>query len=140
MLDNIDLDLSNVDLSRPLIDNQVKRCVTGNVTIEEKDGKRNLVIPLTLEEPATGTGGREIQVGFVHTDRILLTPTGGLTEQMIKEKVARFQVAALGLKEPKPFNAAECSGKTVLVTFKTRPDKQDTEKLYQDVARYSAVK
>jgi hypothetical protein len=140
-LSNLDLDLSSVDLSRPLIGGkQTKRCRIGNVTLEQQQGRgRNLVVPLTLEEPATDTNGKTVNPGFVVTDRILVDPTGGLTQEMINEKLARLQVAALKLDRPQKFAPADLIGREVLVTFNTRADKLDPSKLYQDVARYNKV-
>lgn len=137
MIDNVDLDLSGVDLSRPLLDNQTILCRTGEVRFETENDKTNLLVPLTLEGPGKSTTNKEVLPGFVHTDRILSTPVGKLTKEMIREKLARFQVATLKLKSPKLFTPEECSGQLVLVTFGTRPDRQDPSRLYQDVVRYS---
>lgn len=135
---NADLDLSDVSLERPLIDNQTVLCTTGNVKIEKSDDgqSQRVVIPLTLEAPVSCTKGNTLHVGFQVTDSILITPTGGLTMEIIKEKLARFQVAVLGLDRPKPFNAAECSGKRVLVAFAAEADKKDSSIIRQRVKKY----
>jgi hypothetical protein len=62
-----------------------------------------------------------------------------LTQEMINEKLARLQVAALKLDRPQKFAPADLIGREVLVTFNTRADKLDPSKLYQDVARYNKV-
>ena len=139
-LDSIDIDLTGVNIERPLLGKQTKLCVIGEVKLEKPEGRgRSLVIPLTLEEPATSTTGATINPGFVVIDRILIDPTGGLTSAMIAERLARLQCAAQGTKTPVgKFDAAALPGKRVLVTFDVRPDKNDPEALYQDVKRYSA--
>ena len=134
VLDNLDVDLSNVDLSRPLIDNQVVLCRTGEVRVEVNEQKqKRLVIPLTLEEPATSTNGRELSPGFQVTHSILATPTGKLTQERINEELAKFQMAVLKLDKGEPFGSVErYRNQLVKVKFATRPDREDSTKLYQD--------
>lgn len=140
-LSNLDIDLSGVDLSRPLLPRQTLRCRIGEVKLEKQENRgRNLVVPLTLEENGTDTNGRTVNVGFVVIDRILVDPTGGLTQEMINERLARLQVAALKLDKPGRFVAGDLTGRDVMVTFDVRADKQDSNKQYQDVKRYNAVK
>ncbi len=138
VLDNLDIDLSAVDLSRPLIDNQVVLCRTGEVKIEVNDSKqRRLVIPLTLEEPTTSTSGKPVNVGFQVTHSILITPTGGLTQERINEELAKFQMAVLKLEKPTQFGALEqYRNQLVRVKFATRPDRHDPTKLYQDAKAF----
>lgn len=136
---SVDVDLSNTDISRPLFDNVFVNCTTGEVRVEKSEnGLKSLVVPLVFDEPATDTNGKQVQPGFVITDRILITPTGGLTQQMINERLARFQVAALGLSKPQNFGATEqYIAKKVKVGLKLRTDKNDATKVYQDVKSYS---
>lgn len=136
---NVDLDLSNTDISRPLFDNVFVVCTTGEVKVEVSEkGLKSLVVPLVFDEPAIDTNGKSVNPGFTVTDRILITPTGGLTQQMINERLARFQVAALGLSKPQNFGSTEqYIGKKVKVQFKVRQDKNDANKVYQDVKSYS---
>jgi hypothetical protein len=139
-LSNLDIDLTGVDISRPLLPRQNIRCLIGDLRIErsEPSKPRSLIIPLTLDEPAKDTKGDTVNPGFVVTDRILIDPTGGLTQVMINERLARFQVAALGLDKPGPFgDLSQYAGRKVTVTFDVRPDKQNPEMLYQDCKRYS---
>jgi hypothetical protein len=134
VLDNLDLDLSSVDLTRPLIDNQVVLARTGEVRIEMNEQKqKRLVIPLTLEEPATSTSGKPVNVGFQITHSILATPTGKLTQERINEELAKFQMAVLKLEKPTVFGPMEqYRNQLVRVKFSTRADKDDPNKLYQD--------
>lgn len=142
-LSNIDIDLTGVNIARPLLPRQTVKCRIGEVKLEKPDGRgRSLVVPLTLEEPGKDTKDAVVHPGFVVTDRILLDPTGGLTQEMINERLARLQVAALKLKVPQKLDVRALIGQEVLVTFDTRPDKKDPagETFVQDVKRYSAVK
>lgn len=135
VLDNLDLDLSSVDLTRPIIDNQVLLVKTGEVKVEVNDQKqRRLVIPLTLEEPGTSVTGRPVNVGFQVTHSILITPTGKLTQERINEELAKFQVAVLKLDKPGPFGAvSQYRGQLVRAKFASRPDRDDPNKMYQDI-------
>jgi len=140
-ISNVDLDLTGISVSRPLFDGVVVRCRIGEARIESEEGRSNLVIPLQFEAAATSTDGREVTPGFQHTDRINLVVSGNRTPQMVKETIARFQCAALGLKEPKPgrFEASDVVGKLVDVRFSTRADRSDSSKFYQD-CKYIAAK
>ncbi len=138
----IESDLSNVDLQRPLIKGLVL-CRTGELSIDEKQSKKGemlkyLNIPLQLEEVTTSTEGKSIQPGFTITDRILITPTGGLTQERVNERLARFQIAALAIAKPTTFGAvSQYSGKLIKVKLDTRPDKMDPTTLFQDIVNYS---
>lgn len=131
-------DLSNVDISRPLFDNVYVLCTTGEVRVEVNDGKKSLVVPLVFQEPAVDTNGNTQHPGFVVTERILLTPTGGMTQDMIDKSLARFQVAALGLDKPQNFGSTtQYISKKIKVGFKLRTDKNDPSKIYQAVKSWS---
>lgn len=140
-IDNTDLDLTGVQLTRPVIDNQTKRCITGQVQrIKREDKKQELVIPLQLDEPATSTDGKELQVGHkLAEQRILMTATGGLTDEMIREKVARFQIAVLDITEPRKWgDDTDYQGKPVYCKLAARADRDDPTKVYQDVKAWIA--
>lgn len=135
MIDNLDIDLSAVDLTRPIIDNQVVLCRTGEVKIETNgSGQRRFVVPLTLEEPSTSTSGKPVNVGFVVTHSFLITPTGKLTQERINEELAKFQVAVLKLERPQPFGAlSQYRNQLVKVKFASRADRDDASRIFQDV-------
>lgn len=146
-IDNSDIDMSGVSLARPLLPKQTLRCRTGEVKLEATDKMgRQLVVPVTLEEPGKDTKGNVVNVGFVVTGRIGLDAKGNRTQLMVQEQLGRFMVAALRLAQEDnlpPFKLSDLSvysGKELLVEFDTRPDKQDASKLYQDVKRYYAIK
>lgn len=141
LIDNLDLDLTGVQLTRPVIDNQTKRCLTGQVQFSKRDdNKLELVVPLQLDEPATSTDGKELQVGHkLAEQRILLTPTGGLTAEMVKEKLARFQIAVLDTTEPRKWGSdADYQGRPVYCKLAARADKDDPTRVYQDVKAWIA--
>lgn len=134
-------DLTGVDISRPII-NGLVRCQIASVEPESKDGKDNLNVKLVTAEAATDINNKPVNPGFTHTDRILLTPTGGLTDQMIMEKLARVQCAALKQDKPQgPFAPLErYVGQFVNVRFAPRQDKNDPSITRQDIKSYTAVK
>lgn len=135
MIDHNDIDLSSVDLSRPVIDKQTIRCTVSDVKIEEKEGRKNFNIVLNTEAPATSRDGKTLQPGFKHTESILMTPTGGLTQEMINEKLARFQKGVIGA-QGRLMPLDQYIGKQVDVTFEA--DRKNPE--YQRVARWNTVK
>lgn len=137
-IDNGDLDLTGVVLSPPVFDKQTRRCITGQVKRVKNGDKLELEIPLRLDEPATDTNGKEHQVGaMVGTQRILMTPTGGLTMDIIKEKLARFQAAVLDIEEPRKWgNDADYQGKPVYCRLKAKPKDGDPTVVFQDVASW----
>lgn len=96
--DNIDIDLTNVELEPPKFDNVTVRCLTGQVALDTKDpAKRRLVIPLVLQEPATSTMGKVVQPGFKTTVSILIDEVGGWTRERGAEELGRFKAAVLKL-------------------------------------------
>lgn len=137
-LDNLDIDLSAVDLTRPIIDNQVVLCRTGDVKVEVNDrGQKRLVIPLMLEEPSVAVNGKPVNVGFQVTHSILVTPTGKLTQERINEELAKFQMAVLKLDKPTSFGqTGQYSNQLVKAKFASRADRDDKTKLYQDVKAF----
>lgn len=99
MIDNIDIDLSNVQLGMPVLDGVVL-CRTGTLTVKKtQSGLARLVIPLVIEEPCKDVTGKEIHPGFVTPVGFLLQPTGGLTPERVAEECGKFQVAALKLEK-----------------------------------------
>lgn len=134
VVDNADIDLSNVDIGQPVIDNQTPLCRTGQVEVKATNsGHRRLVIPLVLEEPATSTTGKALNVGFTTTVGFLIDPKGGLTQERINEELAKFQVAVLKLDKPTTFRMSDLSpyqGQLVrpkLVAQKNDPSRQDVK-------------
>jgi hypothetical protein len=100
VIDNIDIDLSNVDLSRPVIADQIVLARTGEVKVEKTEkGARRLVIPLTLEEPAKSTTGKDIAPGFQTTVGFLIDASGGWTQERANESLAKFKAAVLKLEK-----------------------------------------
>jgi hypothetical protein len=147
MVSNVDLDLTGQSPTMPQFKDVWVTCTTGNVVIEEDDGgkdatrkgQKRLVIPLIFEEEATAVDGRKVPVGFSGcTDEIGLFEVGKRTKDMIQRDVLRFQCAALGISQGKPFDPAEVSGKRIKVGFSLRADRQDATKFYQDY-KYAKV-
>ncbi len=92
----LSMDLSSVDTSRPVI----SQCATDfditSVAVEESKktaGQESLVIKLKTKYPVKSTKGEAINPGFTVMKQILLTPSGGWTEESALQELKRFQVA-----------------------------------------------
>lgn len=72
-----------------------------------------------------------IAPGHVLTDRIIITPVGGLTLDMIKQKLARLMDAALGHHDS-AFDTNALVGKVVTVQVAVRPEREDKGKTYEE--------
>lgn len=137
VIDNSDIDLSDAELSRPLLDKLVL-CRVAECQTVKINGRKQKKILLVTEEPTTATNGRDISPGFKVTHRINLDIEGKRTQSMINEQLARFQVAALKLDKPERWGEdSRYVGGLVKVKFKTRADRDDSEKVYQDCASFS---
>lgn len=145
-------DISNADIVRPQFDKTRARCIIGNLKVEvrktDKGTIRELVIPLTLDEVCVSTDGKSVQPGFEIKSSakkpaasILLTPVGGLNQEMINEKLAKFQVAALKLtkQEGSIGDLSRYAGLPIIAVFGLRQDKQDQSVQYQDVKGWAKV-
>ena len=123
LLDNRDLSL--VATGHPVIDNQAPLCTTGQVELKATaGGARRLVIPLTLEEPAKSTDGRELTPGFHTTVGFLVDPSGGWTMERANESLVKFQMAVLGLTKGQPINLADPATFQAFQGKKVRPQFQ----------------
>lgn len=145
VIDNQDLDLTGTPLRDPVADKQWALSRITNLYWEAlksdktPDGKaKQLVIELVNEEPLTGTDGRAINPGTLKTKvNIYATPVGGLTRDMINKKVARFQMAALGLTAPGKFGPPDqYVGKLVKAYYETEEGRQKDGTLFQRVSRW----
>lgn len=102
IIDNSDMDLSG-SLRDPVIDKQWVKCRITNLyweQIETKKGEKakQLVIGLVTDESTTAEDGRPIPAGHRPPNQtIFATPTGKLDMDSIRKRLARFQIAALGL-------------------------------------------
>lgn len=97
-------DLSNEDISRPLLPNGNYEFTVGEikqVPTKDKQGQM-LEITLLLKNPARSSKGEDINPGFKLTERIMLTPKGNLTEDSIRKSLKRFRMACVG-NEPGSF-------------------------------------
>src|ERR1043165_898844 len=112
ILSNEDLDLTGTELRRPIIDkawvlSTVKECFWEAKQTKTGEKAKQLVIVLVTAEAATSTTGKPVNPGQETEVTIWATPSGGLTQSMINQKVARFQTAALGIEEPRRFDPSE---------------------------------
>jgi len=92
-----------------------------------------LLIELATVDMAKNKNNDDADVppGHKLTDRILLTPTGDYTADMVKQKVARLMDGALGHHDA-VFNTTDLVGKTVMVQVAVRPEREDKGKTYPE--------
>lgn len=158
-------DWDAIDLTRPVLAKGVKRVTLGEIreeTDSTKDGtaRMSLLVPLVLAEAAVDLDGKPVAAGFVFTDRIsvLVGPTasgGDLTDGQKKSaeinlrRQKQLVLAALGLpKDALQIGKtltdmggwAALTGRAVMASIDTRPDRNDESVIYQDVKSYSAAK
>jgi hypothetical protein len=91
-------DVNEADVARPVLQG-----ATLNFTIQRtyqensrKQGIPTLVVVYGLAEVAKDTQGREVNPGFTIFQRILMKPTGGLTQEMIDQRIKSIHFAAAG--------------------------------------------
>jgi hypothetical protein len=146
VVDNSDLDLTSVSLWDPVVDKQWGLSRVTNVYWEAvKNGKgpnggdaKQLVIELLNEEPLTATDGKALAPGQ-HKSKVNIyaTPSGGLTQDMINKKVARFQTAALAIDTPTKWGSNDqYVGKLVKAYYEAEAGKQNDGMLFQRVSRW----
>lgn len=147
VVDNSDLDLTGVPLTKPIIDKQWVKVRITNLYWQELESTKTvdkkakqLVIQGVTEEAATSTDGRVVNPGEAFEVTIYATPVGGLTQLMINQKLGRFQVAALGLTEPTKFGPPDqYVGKVLKGYFEAEAGRQDSSILYQRINRWEKV-
>ncbi len=123
---DLDFDMSEVDLSRPVL-----KAGTYDATIAftrkdvtKKSNTPVLLVGFRLAQTAEDTKGNTVNPGFTITQRIITQPSGKLTQKMINERLARIANAATGAKAGKP-NTGEWIGKPVRVAIKLRDEHKD---------------
>jgi len=130
-------DLASVETERPIIGASTKRVRLGDIRLTERTGKngdpqRWIIIPMTLEETATTVTNKELPVGRRLEHRILASPTGGLTQAMINERLAKLQKAGTGSKTAQNgIKWSTLAGKEVMAKFsvnsKSGTDRQEVD-------------
>lgn len=120
-----DIDLANISTKYPVIEpGLVDLTIQGfEIKSKEKDGKKQESLAVTF---VTANAYAEYQkpdvmipAGHKITSNILLTPTGGWTEDSKLKALARLKEAALGHHDG-VFNAGELVGKSVAVQLAVR--------------------
>lgn len=134
LIKNVDLDLSDVSAAPPLIDKQTRRVKVGEAGMTKTDkGLRRVVVPLILEEPATDTTGKPVQVGFRVTHSFLLDESGGWTKERAAQELLRTKMAIMNIDEatakstPHDFDA--WTGREVYATFSAKGENQNVSRL-----------
>lgn len=96
MIPILSTDLSNVDVSRPIIDQTQTDFTIQGIEVKENEkepGQFSLVISMVTNYTTKSTKAVELKPGFKVTDRILLTPVGKMTQEMIEQQLKRFMLA-----------------------------------------------
>jgi hypothetical protein len=95
---DLNYDVTEADVARPILQGG-----TYNFTIQRtyqeqsrKAGIPTLVVVYNLAEVAKDTQGRDVNPGFTVFQRILMKPTGGLTKEMIDQRIKSIHFAAAG--------------------------------------------
>jgi hypothetical protein len=121
---DLGFDVTEADVARPVI-----RAGNYNATIafarranSSQKGIPQLLVGYRLSEPSKDLQGKDINPGFTITQRIMLQPTGKLTEDMIQRRVKQVHFAACG---PGRVTTAEWVGKPVRVRVTLRDPHKD---------------
>lgn len=123
-------DATEADVLRPVIQGGTYLCTIGFVRKEasRQQNKPQLLVGYRLAQKAKNTQGNDVNPGFTIVQRILLQPTGGLTEKMIQDRIKAIHFSACGAGR---VNTAEWVGKQVNVRINLREahtdDKTGTE-------------
>lgn len=125
-------DMSGISTKYPVLDAGLQKMKIKSFKRDDKPNKKTgnpqsmLLIELATEDFAKQyqKPDADIAPGHVITERIILTPTGGLTQEMIQQRLARVMEAALGHHNG-AFNTADLLGKVVTVNIGIRPEREE---------------
>jgi len=123
---DLGFDVTEADVARPVIKGG-KYNATISYVRQEPSRKANLpqlLVGFRLSEPTKSIDGKDVGEGFTITQRILMQPTGGLTQQMINDRLKRIHFAAAG---PGRVTTAGWVGKPVQVRVSLREPHKDKE-------------
>ena len=95
---DLGFDVTEADVARPVLKNAN---YNANISFVRKELSRNKQVPQLLVgyrllEPATDINGKQVNAGFTLVQRIMLQPSGKLTEAMIQDRLKRIHFAAAG--------------------------------------------
>jgi hypothetical protein len=121
---DLGFDVSEADVARPVIKNGNYNANIAFVRRANSSQKNipQLLVGYKLLEPTKDLQGRDINAGFTITQRIMLQPSGKLTQEMIQDRLKRVHFAAVG---PGRVTTAEWVGKPVRVRVTLREPHRD---------------
>jgi hypothetical protein len=117
-------DATEADIARPVMQNGVYDADVSFVRSEKTKNTQmqQLVMGFRLTQEAKDTNGKPINPGFTVIHRFLVEPTGGLTKQMIEDRLKRYQV---GIAGPGRVSTANWVGKSVRIKVTIREARTD---------------
>lgn len=122
ILDNLDIDVANVDTSRPCLPKGLYPFEIKDVQIlpsKAKPGNRNLRVDFSLSDPAEALSGVMINPGYVVSKYYPLQQSDNPKAPDFKVDIAKLLEAALGEKQPLSAQAArELIGRKVILSLK----------------------
>jgi hypothetical protein len=121
---DLGFDVTEADVARPLLKPGSYNAV---IAFARKEPSRQKQIPLLLvgyrlTEPFMDINGKQVNAGFTLTQRIMLRPSGKLTQDMIQDRIKRVHFAAAG---PGRVTTAEWVGKPVRIRVTLREAHRD---------------
>lgn len=121
---DLGFDVSEADVARPVLRNGTYDAVIAFARPEttRQKGLPQLVIGYRLTEPTTDINGKEVGEGFTIIQRVLMQPSGGYTERMMKDRLGRIHFAAAG---PGRVSTKDWIGKPVRVRVTLREPHRD---------------
>lgn len=95
---DLGFDVTEADVARPVLRSGNYDATIAFVRRENSRNKNlpTLVVGYKLLKPTVDVNGKEVNKGFTLVQRILMQPTGGLTEEMIKRRIQQIHFAAAG--------------------------------------------
>lgn len=95
-----DFNTEDADIDRPILKSGSYAATIKSTTQKTKEETRNktLTVQYVLTDGGQSTKDKPISAGFSVFQRILITPTGKLTQEMISARVAKLNFAATGKK------------------------------------------
>lgn len=121
---DLGFDVSEADVARPVIK---PGRYPATISFARKEASRQkglptLMVGYRLNAPAKTIDNKEVGANFTLVQRILLEPTGGLTKQMIEDRLKRVHFAAAG---PGRVTTAAWVGKPVDIRVTLREPHRD---------------
>lgn len=121
---DLGFEVSEADVARPVLKRGTYAAIISFARQEpsRQKGTPTLLVGYRLTEPTKTVDGKDVGAGFTIIQRILMQPTGKLTQQMINDRIKRVHFAAAG---PGRVTTAAWVGKPVRVLVTLREPHRD---------------